>query len=79
VLDDRISCVLPSTIRQVSKAGERMTWVERRQRSSSGIHKGTPGGEILYLDSPYSQTLLRGDGKCLGMQFMEREGCMMLG
>jgi len=75
VLDDRTSCVLLSTIRQVIKAGERMTWVERMRRiSPRSIHKGMSSGETLYLDSPHSQTLLRGYDKCLGMQFMEREG-----
>ncbi|MBI3806675.1 MAG: hypothetical protein HY281_04045 [Nitrospirae bacterium] len=74
--------MLLSTIRQVSKAGERMTWVERMQRIvSSSIHEEKLCGEILYLDGSHSQTLLRVYDKCLGMQFMEREGwwSMVLG
>jgi hypothetical protein len=59
-----------------------MAWVERMQRIvSSASHEEKLCGEILYLNSPHSQTLLRVYDKSLGMQFMEREGwwSMVLG
>lgn len=73
-LDDRVSSVPLSIIRQAIEAGQCVTRADRMQRISSGsLHKGTPSGETLYLGSPHSQTLLRIYDKRLELQSKERE------
>ena len=72
-LDDRVSSVSLTTIKDAIEAGQCVTRAKCWQKTWSGlIHEGTSTGETVYLGSRQSQTLLRIYDKRLQMQAQER-------
>jgi phage replication initiation protein len=72
-LDDRVSSVSLTTIKDAVAAGQCVTRAKCWQKTWSGlIHEGTATGETVYLGSRQSQTLLRIYDKRLQMQAQER-------